>query len=155
MKKITLTLLNLLLISGFQLLAQSPGKGILEIEFTGIRFEEGQIAIGLNSTPEGWPREPEVELIFPKEAIEHGKMVVRIEALEFGTYAISVLDDINLDQEMKFFMGIPREGFGFSKNPPHKLSEPDFEECAIEMDQPFMRISIEMRYFAKGGGKID
>jgi len=95
--------------------------------------------------------EPEIELAWPKKNLENGTLVVRIDALEYGTYAISVLDDIDLDEEMKFFLGIPREGFGFSMNPPHKLHEPDFEESAIEVDRPFQRISIEMRYIAKGG----
>ena len=151
MKAYFTTPLILLLLTGFQLHSQPPGTGTLEIEFTGIRSEEGQIAIGLNSSRDGWPREPEIELAWPKKNLENGTLVVRIDALEYGTYAISVLDDIDLDEEMKFFLGIPREGFGFSMNPPHKLHEPDFEESAIEVDRPFQRISIEMRYIAKGG----
>jgi uncharacterized protein (DUF2141 family) len=157
MKKYILTFLILLFVTGALLFngallhCQSPATGILEIEFTGIRSDEGQIAIGLNRSPDGWPREPEIELAWPKEDLKNGTMVVRIDTLEYGTYAISVLDDLDFDEEMKFFLGIPREGFGFSRNPPHKLSEPDFEESAIKVDRPFQRISIEMRYFAKGG----
>jgi len=81
--------------------------------------------------------------------MKDGTLLVTIEKLEYGTYAFSVLDDTDLDQEMKFFMGIPREGFGFSMNPPHKLSEPDFEECSIEFNQSRQKITIEMRYIAK------
>lgn len=146
--KLPATLL-LLLFSGLNLYSQSNGAGILEIEFTGIRSPEGQIAVGVNSSPEGWPREPEKELLWSKENMNDGTLVVTIEKLEYGTYAFSVLDDLDFDQEMKFFMGIPREGYGFSRNPHHKLSEPDFEECAFTMDQPYQKISIEMMYIAK------
>jgi uncharacterized protein (DUF2141 family) len=153
MKTNILTCLILLIIPGAMLHSQPAATGILEIEFTGIRTEEGQVAIGLNRSPDGWPREPEIELAWPKENLENRTMVVRIDSMEYGTYAISVLDDVDFDEEMKFFMGIPREGFGFSLNPPHKLHEPDFEECAIQVDRPYQRISIEMRYIAKGGRK--
>lgn len=138
-----------LLFAGTSLLSQSLPAGALEIEFTGIHNNRGQIAIGLNTSPEGWPRQPEIELAWPKQDLKDGTLVVRIDQLTYGTYAMSVLDDVDFDEEMKMFMGIPREGFGFSNNPPHKLSVPDFEECAVIIDQPVTRITIEMRYVAK------
>ena len=139
----------LLMLVGIPLFPQSVPTGTLEIEFTGIHTNAGQIAIGLNTSPEGWPNEPEVEYVWSKEEMEGGTLVTRIEKLPYGTYAISVLDDLDFDQEMKMFMGIPREGFGFSGNPPHKYSVPDFEECAFVVDRPLTRITIEMRYIAK------
>jgi len=149
MKYVTIPVLFMILCTSLEVHAQTPPACTLEIEFTGIRSLEGQIAVGVNSTPEGWPREPEKELLWTKEDMKDGTLVVSVENLEYGTYAFSVLDDTDLDQEMKFFMGIPREGFGFSRNPPHKLSEPEFEECFITIDQPSQRITIEMRYIAK------
>lgn len=139
----------LLLLAGIQLSGQSQPTGTLKIEFTGIHTREGQIAAGLNSSPEGWPNEPEVEYLWTKEEMVSGTLVVRIEDLPYGTYAISVLDDLNFDQEMKMFMGIPREGFGLSNNPPHRFSMPDFGECAFVIDRPMTHITIEIKYFAK------
>ncbi len=139
----------LLLAAGIPLHAQSPPTGTLEIEFTGIHTREGQIAAGLNSSPEGWPDKPDVEYLWPKEEMEAGTLVTRIEGLAYGTYAISVLDDIDFDQEMKMFMGVPREGFGLSNNPHNRFTVPDFEECAFVIDRPLTHITIEMRYIAK------
>ena len=148
MKNFAIPVLFMILCSGTELNAQDSTACTLEIEFTGIRSLEGQIAVGVNSSPEGWPREPEKELLWTKENMKDGTLVVTIEKLEYGTYAFSVLDDLDFDQEMKFFVGIPREGFGFSRNPPHKLSEPGFDECSFEVDQPRQNITIEMRYIA-------
>jgi len=149
MKRSISTAFISLFFAGIPLLSQSPPDGALEIEFTGVHNNKGQIAVGLNTSPEGWPREPEIELAWPKQDLQDGTLVVRIDRLAYGSYAISVLDDVDLDDEMKMFMGLPREGFGFSNNPPHKLSVPDFEECAVIIDQPVTRITIEMRYVAK------
>ena len=130
--------------------AQSAPKATLEIAFTGIRKEIGLIAIGINSSPDGWPRKPQMELNWKKTRIEDGVFTAKIEGMDYGTYAISVLDDENSDLEMEMFLGIPREGYGFSNNPSVGLSTPKFEECAFVLDKPFVKISIDLRYTMKG-----
>ena len=147
-KRISETVI-LLLFVGIPLYPQSTPTGTLEIEFTGIHTREGQIAAGLNSSPQGWPNEPDVEYLWSKEEMDGGTLVTRIEGLPYGTYAISVLDDLDFNQEMKMFMGIPREGYGLSNNPPHRFSMPDFEECAFVIERPLTHITIEIRYIAK------
>lgn len=130
--------------------AQSRATSTLEIAFTGIRNEKGLIAIGINSSPDGWPRKPQMELNWKKARISEGVFTVKIESLAYGTYAISVLDDENSNLEMEMFMGIPKEGYGFSMNPPFKLSAPSFEECSFRVDKPFQQITIHLRYTGKG-----
>ena len=44
-----------------ELHSQSPLTGTLEIRFTGIKSDRGLIAIGVNQSPEGWPREPHMD----------------------------------------------------------------------------------------------
>jgi uncharacterized protein (DUF2141 family) len=105
--------------------------------------------MGMNNSKEGWPKKPQFEYRWKKEGMKDGSLVVKIDRIPSGTYAISVLDDINSDGKMDMFLGIPREGWGFSMNPPLKLSEPKFEECAVHLDQPVRRISIELRHIGK------
>ncbi len=50
------------------LFAQSSSKGTLEIKFTDLRSDLGVVAIGINTSPEGWPREPQIELQLEKSA---------------------------------------------------------------------------------------
>jgi uncharacterized protein (DUF2141 family) len=42
-----------------------------------------------------------------KEDIKDGNLTVRIENLEYGTYAITMLDDEDANLEMDKFMGLP------------------------------------------------
>jgi uncharacterized protein (DUF2141 family) len=81
-----------------------------------------------------------------KSNINGGTMTVRLEDMDYGTYAISVLDDENSNLEMDMFLGIPKEGFDFSMNPKTKLKAPKFEECAFVVDEPVKRIRIELNY---------
>jgi len=131
-------------------ISQSDATVKLEIKFTGIRNNKGLIAIGINSSPEGWPREPQKKANWKKTNIIDGVFTARIENLTYGTYAISVLDDENENFEMDMFLGIPKEGFGFSGNPRVKLSPPEFEDCQFSIEKPFQQITIDIRYISKG-----
>ncbi|HDS06324.1 MAG TPA: DUF2141 domain-containing protein [Bacteroides sp.] len=136
--------------AGSLLCGQSPLTGTLEIRFTGIRSDRGQIAVGMNRSPEGWPREPHMDFFWEKDGLDNGVLVAEIENLPYGVYAISVLDDVNRNGEMEMVLGIPREGWGFSNNPANRLSPPDFNKCAFLIEQPFVRITIELHYAAGG-----
>ena len=116
----------------------------------GIRNDRGFIAIGINKTPEGWPREPHLEYKWEKNRIENGVFTSVINDLPFGTYAISVLDDENRNLEMEMILGIPKEGWGFSMNPPVKLSAPKFSACSFQFNRPTMQITIDIRYMGSG-----
>jgi len=149
------TFLSVVLLCLFKatlLFSQSDQKAILEIQFTGIRTSEGQIAIGINSSAKGWPHEPEIELQFRKDTLNNGELVVQIDTLSFGSYAISALDDLNSNIEMEMFLGIPKEGYGFTRNPSFKLRAPKFEECSFELNQPLEKTTIHFRY-SSGKGK--
>lgn len=148
----TKTILILCLLSslkGLTLDAQSDSLSTLEITFTEIRSPEGQIAININTPAEDFPNEPGLEIQFEKEGIKDGVLVAVVKDLPYGSYAISVLDDLNYDMEMDLLLGMPREGYGFSMNPEFRLRTPKFEDCAFQLNQPLQQITIHMRYHGK------
>ncbi|MCP4312947.1 MAG: DUF2141 domain-containing protein [Bacteroidetes bacterium] len=150
MNKIVLLALLFSFFEAPLLLSQSDSKATLEITFTGIRNSKGMIAVGINNSPEGWPRKPDMDPNWKKTGIKNGTMTVKVEGLEYGTYAVSMLDDENSNLEMDNFIGMPKEGFGFSNDAKVKMSPPKFEECSFEINKPCHKISIEVRYMGKG-----
>lgn len=151
MKHILLFPLILSLVPGPLLFAQSTSRGTIEITFNNIRNQDGWITIGINhENPDAFPRDADTQLQFEKKGMKDGSLTVQVPDQPYGLYAISVLDDENRDLEIDMFMGIPREGFGFSANPPFKLRAPRFDECSFEVKQPLTKISIELRYAGKG-----
>jgi len=150
MRKTLIIVFLLSLYAGNSLTAQSDSSGTLEIEFLNIRNGDGQIALGINYGPKGWPRKADLEIQFPKSESQTGSTyTVVIPEFAYGTYAISVLDDVDCNLEMEFFLRIPKEGYGFSLNPSNRLSAPNFEECAFQMDEPYKKLTINMRYSLK------
>jgi uncharacterized protein (DUF2141 family) len=151
MKHFLLSTILLSLVTGPFLFSQSSQKGSLEITFKGLRNFQGQIAVGINhENPGGFPRQADMELQYKKDKMKDGMLTVEVKDLPYGSYAISVLDDEDGDLEIKMFMGIPQEGFGFSTNPPFKLRAPRFDECSFEIRKPQTKISIDLRYAGKG-----
>lgn len=70
-------------------------------------------------------------------AVSATDMMLEIDSMEAGTYAISILHDADEsgDMEMGGFLNlIPQEGFGFSNNPAVGFSEPTFEECKFVIE---------------------
>jgi uncharacterized protein (DUF2141 family) len=132
------------------LLSQSKERGTLEIRFTGIQNDAGLIALGIYTSPDGWPDKADIELQWEKKNMADGVLTVQIPDLPYGTMAMSVLDDENSNLEMDYFLGIPREGYGFSMNPHVRLSVPKFNACSFELNQPFQQITINFKYTGKG-----
>ena len=65
-------------------------------------------------------------------------MLLEIDSMEAGTYAISILHDADSSGDMEMgglFNLIPQEGFGFSNNPPIGFSEPSFSECKFVVEE--------------------
>ena len=125
------------------LFSQSTSQGTLEIKFTEIRNSKGQIAIAINTLPEGWPRKPQFTHKLNKENIVDGVFTVKVPDLPYGILAISALDDENSNLKMDMFLGIPKEGFGFSMDPHVRLSAPKFEECSFPLNSAFTKGSLK------------
>jgi uncharacterized protein (DUF2141 family) len=78
---------------------------------------------------------------FPIEGKEFRKLFVEVHNLTAscaipdlprGDYAIAIFHDQNADGICNLgLFGIPKEGFGFSKNFSPKLRAPDFNDCRI------------------------
>ena len=63
-----------------------------------------------------------------------------------GTYALTVVHDENLNHKLDTTLGIPREGFGFSRNPVVRFGAPKFRQVDIKLGSGFTRASVRMQY---------
>lgn len=150
MRRILLALLILTITGSIELRSQVKPVATLEITFKGLRNNKGIVAVGLHNSPLGWHKKPEMEPNWSKEKMKDGVLTVRLENLEYGTYAFTFMDDENANLKMEKMMGLPREGFGFSRNPKVGMSVPKFEECSFEVDQPLIQLTVDVIYKGKG-----
>lgn len=87
----------------------------LQIEVTNIRNNKGQLILSFFTDNTSFKEyEPFLEKSYSKTDVLNGTLNITANLPE-GTYGIALIDDENNDGEMEFnFIGLPREGFGFS-----------------------------------------
>jgi uncharacterized protein (DUF2141 family) len=71
---------------------------------------------------------------------------IRIAGLAPGAYALSVIHDENQNGRLDTFAGIPREGFGFSRNPTIRFGPPRFDQVRFELGGGIARLAVRMQY---------
>jgi uncharacterized protein (DUF2141 family) len=139
----TLIAILLLQYPAIQLCAQD-----VEVTITGIRSEKGQIVIGFFKDDATFQKEDAfLSKKFPKKDIKNGEMKVQF-SMDPGLFGLSLLDDENSSGLMEYnFLGIPKEGFGFSDYYHTGIKKPKFDafKFTLTKDQN-KKITIKIRY---------
>ena len=105
----------------------------LEVNVTNIKTIKGYIVISIYNDAEKFPKD---DGYYKKIKIKVKKTSVKytFKDLPKGDYAIALLHDVNSDNKCNFnFFGIPKEGFGFSKNFKPRFSAPTFNKVKINL----------------------
>ncbi len=79
-------------------------------------------------------------------SVPAGVHSVRFDGLPKGNYAVAVIHDENGNSRLDTFAGIPREGFGFSRNPAVRFGPPRFEAARFTLDGGAETQQVRMRY---------
>jgi uncharacterized protein (DUF2141 family) len=98
----------------------------------------GSVCVALFGGAEGFPSEGSRALRSLCQAASNTDVqgVVRFtfDGLAQGRYAASVFHDVNSDGKLNTgLFGIPREPFGFTRNPTIRIGAPKFEDCAVSL----------------------
>lgn len=111
---------------------------------------KGKLFIAIFEDPQSFPQgNPKWSKIIPvsKYKILDSKKEISFSFnLPPGRFSLSVFLDENGNQKLdKNFLGIPKEKFGFSQNPPIRRGPPDFEECSFNViDHEYQELEIEL-----------
>ncbi len=119
------------------------------IQFNNILGTEGNMMISLYDAPEQFPYQPKWKYMISKSRLMNQDNRYYIKDIESGKYAIATFDDENCDTVMqKNFLGMPKEGYGFSNNPkPSIKGAPSFEDCTFAVFAGTENIvEIELQY---------
>jgi uncharacterized protein (DUF2141 family) len=117
----------------------------LTVEITGLRNVVGDVCIALFADRSGFPKAIDRAFAKRREAIEATELTVDFEGLPYGSYGISVFHDENRDGKLNTFLGVPREGVGFSNNPTLRPGI-SFEVAKFEVSQVQQQIAIQVKY---------
>ena len=118
----------------------------LELQVQGLRNTSGTIHLCLTRSAAHFPDcTGEAGMISRTvRAAEASSILIR--GVPPGDYAVSLIHDENGDGQLNKFLGIPREGFGFSRNPRLRMGPPGFEECRFAVTGALVRETIRVKY---------
>jgi uncharacterized protein (DUF2141 family) len=118
--------------------------GKLIVVITGFDNEEGNCRFALDNSKSVYERDDSVWIgkVLP---IINKKVVVEIDTLKFGEYAVRVFHDENENEKVDInFLGIPTEDYGYSNNASGWFGPPSWEKAKFIFDKPEMTIEIEV-----------
>lgn len=128
-----------------QTLAIAPSSGTVTVAITGLRNARGTVRACMTRSPSLFPN-------CDRDPASLGRTVsARAATIEFGgvpagDYAIEVFHDENDNGKFDTFLGIPKEGFGFSRNPRVNFKAPRFDEVDIKVAPGPLRVTVRMQY---------
>jgi uncharacterized protein (DUF2141 family) len=129
--------------------AQTPGHATLTIKVAGARNIKGKIGIALFQERRGFPEDTSNAVRAQDIDIDPNTMSAQIvfHGLPQGVYAVSVRHDENSNGKLdKNLVGIPKEGYGASNNPPKRLRAPGFEEAKLTLGDTAEVIEVRLIY---------
>lgn len=129
-------------------LATLPGAmptGTLDVRISELRSTKGVIRLCLTADPENFPGCTDDHNAVTR-TFAAGERGVRIAGLGRGDYAVSVIHDENNNAKLDTFAGIPREGFGFSRNPAIRFGPPKFSAAEFPLAGDVTMQQVRIRY---------
>lgn len=129
MKKLLLTTLLSIFAIGV-----TSAQGQISVTIEGLGNTKGKVYVMLQNSEQMYQAK---DKYFKAAAIEIGKgeRDCTFEDIPAGTYTITLLHDEDLDEKMKTnFVGMPKEGFGFSNNAKGKMGKPSFEAASFTVE---------------------
>lgn len=130
--------------------ADAAGAGTLTIRVTNVRNAKGLVHA------EACP-----QASFLKEDCVHGASVparegvtvIVLHGVPAGTYAVQAFHDENSNKKVdRNFLGIPREGVGFSNDAPIRLGPPKWADAKFDFNGNDQTIQLKTRYFLGPSG---
>ena len=111
--------------------AASAPPPTVDVSITGLRNTDGQLLVCLTANPKAFPdcSKDKASVRMAVKAANAGHF--KVAAPADGTYAIAVVHDENSNNKMDMALFLPKEGFGFSRNPTITVGAPSFKSASF------------------------
>jgi uncharacterized protein (DUF2141 family) len=122
-------------------------NSVLTVTINGIKNKQGQLCLSLFENELGFPSNGNNAIQIYCLEVTDTQLEVKFPNLQAGNYAVAVFHDANNDGTLnRNWLGIPTEGFGFSKNPNILKGIPKFVDSAIIVTDSHTNIEIQIKY---------
>lgn len=117
----------------------------LDVGFDAVRSSKGLLRVCLTADPDNFPTCVD-DTNATTRTIAASTAKLHFAGLPHGNYAVAVIHDENGNAKLDTFAGIPREGFGFSRNPPIRFGPPKFAAARFSIKDDAEKQQVKLRY---------
>lgn len=132
-------------VAAFALSAAGQPEASVDIDLAGLRNARGMIHACMTRDPAHFP-DCKSDPASVRVSTPAGSAHLHLEHLPPGRYAIAVFHDENSNRNLDKLLGVPKEGFAFSRNPAIRFRAPRFGEAAIDLPPGATRMRLKMHY---------
>ena len=118
------------------------------LEVSNLKSNKGQIIVAIFQDDQTFQDEvPKYDKRFSKETVKNGKMYIKFK-LPPGVYGFTLIDDENHNGDIDYnFIGLPKEGFGFSDYYHTGMIKPHFDKFKFNLSEgEEKRVHTKIRY---------
>jgi uncharacterized protein (DUF2141 family) len=127
------------------LLIATAEMSTLEVDLDALRNNKGVIQACLTEDRAHFP-DCKADPRAIKQTVRSDAGRLLFTGLQPGDYALALFHDENGNAKFDTTLGIPREGFGFSRNPAVRFGAPRFDKVSIRLAPGYTRIRVRLQY---------
>lgn len=124
----------------------APSAATLEIDIYGLRSMKGNVLVCVTANPRFFPDCSKDPKSLRATVPSRNAANVSFSNMVQGTYAVALVHDENANSKMDMAIFVPKEGFGFSRNPVVMAGPPKFSSAAFTVDSVDVRQRVKMKY---------
>lgn len=125
--------------------ATASADSRLEVSVSGLRNDKGNVLICMTANPRAFPDCSKDPAAMKRVVKASAAASIDFSSVSPGTYALSLIHDENGNGKLDTALAIPREGFGFSRNPKISFGPPKFHAAAFAINGSGSQ-SVRMKY---------
>jgi uncharacterized protein (DUF2141 family) len=126
----------------------STKQNSLQIQVTGARNIKGHVLVSLFNSSDGFPDKDSKAIKKLQLKVSGNTATGSFGAMPAGDYAVAILHDENNDLKMNTnWVGLPKEGFGFSNNAMGMFGPPSFSKAKVVYGGGAYTLQVKLKYF--------
>jgi uncharacterized protein (DUF2141 family) len=119
----------------------------LRVRVVGLRNDNGDVCCSLFSSAEDFPANGDLLAQTVTAPITDRTAVCEFSAIAPGTYAVVLFHDENSNGKFdRNWLGLPKEGYGFSNDAPTRWHAPRFDAASFPFTGGISEILVHIRY---------
>jgi uncharacterized protein (DUF2141 family) len=120
--------------------------GVITVRIEALRNDRGTVYVSLHDNKKSF-NDNKGALQSAQARPKQGTAVVVFEKVAPGKYALSFIHDENDNKKLDTnFIGIPKEGFGYSKDAMGRFGPPKFDDAALTIPSGATTLVVHTKY---------